>query len=540
MRADVETVTAWGDGVQPNSYFSPLHIWNVLRNSATDARLFVPALLALAIAYGAEIGSYTFSSDYFYENMNVGALVSGYSPDGRFLAEAIRYGLFDGFMVPSFLLILGVLTLAFVGILLCCIYGINGAAEKVIAVVLVGTFPFFYEVFSYVNMRHVVPLAVLLAVVGIMLLNWEGRRSLSVGGFALVYLSLFLYQSAVNFAAVVVLAWAAFHLVNGENLASTVKRVLAPKLAGVLAAMALYRISLYLLDKIFGISAVRLNNFSGLPSNFTEMLAALKINLIAVVSFFYEPWPFLPAGLKWMLAAALAASLGLIALHWRRRRLTALGALAAMHLVLLMPVAAHGVAWILYPPHGLIQARIFIAYASVTFGFFAFTLKLTSGRARRATLAAFACMAIAFVYQANVWHHYMSLRNLADFDMTRQISGRIKADLAYRDDLPMVVVGVSELDDYLVYRRLIFPPSKIGLSIIGSAYSKHWSKDRLLRFYVPFRNPTQSEITRAEAFAATRRPWPHPESVAIVDGVIVVVLDSPMAEERPARLSQNR
>jgi hypothetical protein len=95
-----------------------------------------------------------------------------------------------------------------------------------------------------------------------------------------------------------------------------------------------------------------------------------------------------------------------------------------------MPAAAHGANLILYPPYASLFERVLFSYAAVFLGIFVLALHANRGWLRGTVVGLFAFAGLTFVWQANIWHQYMALKNLADIDVASKIADRLKSDSA--------------------------------------------------------------------------------------------------------------
>ena len=199
--------------------------------------------------------------------------------------------------------------------------------------------------------------------------------------------------------------------------------------------------------------------------------------------------------------------------------------LFVLAMVLLLPFAAHGVILALAQPYPFLFTRVLFGYAAVYAGIFAIAVAVSRGeRSRNAITLLFGCAAVGFIYQANVWHEFLQLKNMADIDVARAISDRLKADPQFRPDLPLVMVGTMTPTDYLPYNAFSPKQGVIQSTFLDSIYARDWSKDRALMFFVRFPWPAPQHIAIAKENAKTHGAWPAPDSVFVKDGVMTVVL----------------
>lgn len=473
-------------------------------------RVFVTIVIfGLFAAYAAEIGSYTIHTDHFYEIQMRRLPYTYWAAYGRYGAELLHH-LTGGLYPPTLTLIVGLGALAGTTAILTTHWGISDPFERAVGVLLVSVFPFFFETFSFHALRHVVPIAIGLAVAGIVV-----RPAY---GFILLLAAAMFYQSAVYFAAVVLLVTAAASVLRHDRPWEEAARTLVARIVLIAAALLAWRLVVWSLSGSRW--SANLGNFAGTAQSAVELWTALRIHAMAMVSFFTEGVPFFP------LYAKLTAAFGIlaIAIGMARRRVDYGTALFVLLCVALMPVAAHGANLVLFPPHSSLFQRVLFAYAAVFVGIYSLALLANTGALRRVVTLVFGIVAATFIWQANVWHQFMVLKNMADLDVARQISSSLKAHPEFRPWMPLHIVGTMRPTEYLAFRTFEFRPGFIGNTALMSSFEANWSRDRALMGFMTFlgTNPDQAEV--GARIAADMPSWPAPGSVQIRDGVMVVVL----------------
>ena len=487
---------------------------NLLAEAAKD-RLFVGlVVVALVLAYAAEIGSPTFNTDAFQEIQSRGGSTA-WSAYGRYAADALRAATWAVYP-PSLVLMVGVGLLAVTVTIVTGMWGITRPVERAVAVIIVAVFPFFFETFSYFTIRHVVPLAIAIAAAGIFV-----RPAV---GFPLLVLAACFYQSGVYFAAVVVLIWAGVEALNNRPCV----RLLVEKALMVGAALLLWRIGVAIVGWLYPSYAAHLEIFSRPAGSAAELWFSLKLHAAAMLStmlsFFTEGVFLFPLRAKLVaVAGILLVAIG----GWRlvRRGEVSPGRYAfALTMIVLMPAAAHGANLILYPPYMSLFERVLFSYAAVFLGIFVLALHANRGWLRGTLVGLFAFAALTFVWQANIWHQYMALKNLADIDVASKIADRLKSDSAYRPWIPLVMVGTMKPTEYLAYRSFDLRQRTIMNTIFYSPYEWDWAKSRILMAFMTFAPANTAQQKHGEQMAATMPVWPVSGSAIVKDGLMVVRL----------------
>jgi len=485
-------------------------LWQTLISAFSQSQLSVPLVAGLVLAYAAELGQPTFHTDKFLEISFRNNLLDYWTSYGRYLSKLIMLAL-DNLYPPTFLLLVGLVVLACVGIILAELWGVTGWARPVFVVILC-TFPFFLESFSFTPLRYAVPLAIAFAVLSVV----RG----GVIGLACALCALLLYQGALYFAAVVVLVWAAIEALKGCSWLTCVKAIVVPKLGLIILALVIDAAGLLIMNSF--VSRIGLLDYNKLVSSFPQLQLSLGLNLRAMASFFFQRGVFL-----FPLWTKLIAVAGLLAIVFGLLRSSLPIGNRVFVLIMLgaLPFAAHGTNLCLASPNQFLFERVLISYAAVYIGIFAVALAASStNRLKSAIIVIFAFAALGFVYQTNLWHEYLQLKNMADLDMARAIADRLKADPAYRPGLPLVTLGTLTPTDYLPYRTFHPKEGLIQDTDINSAFTFDWSKDRLLIFFVPFEWPRPEQVATATRNAQGHAAWPAPDSVFVKDGVMTVVL----------------
>ena len=198
----------------------------------------IPVLGGLLLAYAGELGSPTFNTDRFFEIWFRNYMLDYWTGYGRYLSKLLFLAM-DRVYAPTFLLLVGLALLCCVGVLLCELWGVTGNARPILVLILC-TFPFFYETFCYIPTRYAVPLAVACAVIGVM----RG----GVIGLLLAFCAMLLYQASASLAAVVVLVWAALEALRGKPWLACVRTILVPKILLLLVAIAVDTLMLRLVN----------------------------------------------------------------------------------------------------------------------------------------------------------------------------------------------------------------------------------------------------------------------------------------------------
>jgi Glucosyl transferase GtrII len=464
----------------------------------------------LLVAYGPELAFPTFATDDFHELIFFGHKYYAFVLDARYLSELLRNTILGRLFPPTLLLLAGLTCLVGCGLIICNILRLRDWRPALIGCAIFAIFPFFFETFAFHSIRLFVPLAALLAVAAMATPN-------VIAGAGLIFLSLNLYQSAL-YLAIVVVIYATIERLNEEpSVQKVFVAYVGPRILSVFVGLFSYVVFIAVFVKMTGASATRLASFSTFSMAPAELLGNARHMILALIEIFSAGWFLFPL-LPKLLFLALTAGL-LVALATTRN-------FVGMGLVLVAPLAALGAAWITHPPGKMLMDRILIAFAAVYLCTFILTYQV-AGRYRKAVSAIASVIVAIFVYQANIWHLYMDLRNRADIHTAELISDNILRLPEYKPNLPLIIIGKSNMDSYLPFR--IFNTSRryIQNASLTSMYAVPWSANRAISFYLPFAEPDADVVRNAEIEFKNLPVWPAPGSVVLDKGRIVIKLGGP-------------
>lgn len=107
------------------------------------------------------------------------------------------------------------------------------------------------------------------------------------------------------------------------------------------------------------------------------------------------------------------------------------------------------------------------------------------------------------------------------------IVSRLKENADFRPSLPLVIVGYLPQEEafpisttFLFVRRDQLWEYTAQYSVFATA----WSTERVIMAFLSYDDPTDADRAVAEQHARTAGCWPHPSSVNVVNGVVVVIL----------------
>jgi len=203
-------------------------------------------------------------------------------------------------------------------------------------------------------------------------------------------------------------------------------------------------------------------------------------------------------------------------------------ALAAASLAVLGLAALSPRALQFLHPQGSFHQMTLTAYALVIAA--AVMVILRTGRAliRNAAVLLAALLVVGYVMQCSWISTVNYLNTLAHYSTLTQILTRLRSlpDQSW-DGKTVAVVGRYDMPSGFPFR----PATGVATSFIDPYHMNLLA--RLMRDEVRF-SAADATMPGALAYAATHKAWPSPDSVAVVEGVGVVVLSNPGMTDAPA------
>lgn len=476
-----------------------------VRSMLSD-QTFILSLVGILLAgFFAELSRPTFATDFYYDLQWSVSELFAFDWDARYLAALIRNFSANVFP-PTLLMIVGLALLCLSALLACAMLKVRHRFAALIACTLLTASPLLFETYSYHSLRLVVPLAVLLSVVAV------AQRSVIIG-IVCTILTLSLYQSAVYFGVILCVLATAARVFEGASFRAALSYAL-PRAASVLVGIIAYFLLVKIVD-IFGTPAVRFSAFADLASSPTELFATAKTLLAAMRELLWHNWGFFPWQAKALLGLMALALLGFAAYR---------GRWIAVALIVAAPFFAFGATWLSSDPKIMLADRIVFPFTAVYVGIFLLAW-MAAPKARLYTGAVGCLLSAMFIWQANVWHQFLHLKNQADMDLSEDIADRIQSLDGYTNFMPVIVVGKGGINNYAATRLFNTERDLIENTALESVFDhEEWYTSRTLMFYIYLREPNGDEIVSARQTAKTMPSWPQNGSVIIKDGAVIVKL----------------
>ena len=403
------------------------------------------------------------------------------------------------------------------GLLAAHLWGATKTMDVVLIASVLSVFPFMAQMYQYNTAMAAYPLAHLLVAVAVFL-GIRARLFPFVAAASFYAIAFSIYQSTAAVAATIFLVWVLSKLlfcdvqgpVDLKRDARSVAAVILSAIAGgliylaILSAMGIEFDSYQGADKAFSLSR-----------EFRSPVAAI---LNGTRSFLFWPENYFPQYLKTLQMVFLVGA-ALLCL-WLPRTLTLkLVAGATLGLVVLAPRSLQ----VLYP-EGNYHNLALTGYAVVIAGLAMIVIRIGSTLMRNAFIVLAFGLIGGYVIQANWISFVNQLNTYAHYSTMTQILTRIKTlpDSQWRGE-KAIVVGSLELPSGYPYRRA----TGVATDFIDAVHMQRLA--RLMRDGTVF-VPADETTPGALEYAASHSPWPHSDSVGVVDGVAVVVLSSAVSK----------
>lgn len=493
-------------------------------------RVFLVALLATALAKGA-----AFLPGYAIDDYR---LVLRAVPDSSMLSQgrfgqAILVRLLDLLQLDPeharvFFVAFAIFVSAAFGTLLARYWNLEKSWWLPAGVAcLAANHPYTVEIFTF---RTALGTAIwALAILSLLLVPPRWSRRHLLWGSLLFALALSIYQLALHFALMIVVAGAAIWLTRTLRLGSargwpprvrrllTFRRLVRHRNTALLTCIVLGT-SLY---AVLGLISARV-----LEAQLTQRTALLSPTELderaAMVLDVLElrllgGSPLVPQATKWMLVSLLLITLAGLALHTRPLRPRPLLLATAVVALLMVALAwSLGVLWVIqeFWPTPRVLAHIGIFWAgALAVAYHA------SGRRARAVLALLTCLIVlSFVGSSNSALNDQVRLNTRDAHKANRILVRLETHPGFSAAASVVVTGINW--GY----PLGYTTMDHDMNI--SAFGATWAQIDVLRELSGYdlRQPTPAEVARAIAYCRTVEPWPGFRSVTVRDGLAIVCL----------------
>ena len=473
-------------------------------------RAFFAVLVISVLAFGFEMTNLTLNHDDVNQ-LDIQDTILGHYL-GRFGAGWLYYYTQNHYFMPFLQMTEGMFLMGAYGVVVARFWGARTATSIALIAAILCVFPYMAHVYQYNTSMVIDPLAHLLAALAVIFSVRATLRHVALA--AALYVAAFsIYQSVAANAATIFVIWLLTRIVfegagKGPLTRQLVRSTIAVAAAVIVGGLVyLAIVSMMPLEFDTDHAAAEAFHLGGA----TKLWQSIPLVWNGTRSFFVWPEPYFPDYLKAIQLAFLAAA-GAVCVWLPRGLLTKIGAVALLVLSIFAPRVLQ-----LLHPDGSYHSLALTAYAASVAG--TVMLVTTAGRTamRNLSMIAAAILIAGYVMQCNWISTVNYLNTQAHFSTLTQVLARLRAlPDAQWDGKKVAVVGHYDMpSDY---------PFKLSTGVANKYMdAEHLNAlARVLRDEATFVAADQA-MPKVLEYAATHAAWPDPRSVAIVDGVGVVV-----------------
>jgi len=535
-------VSVEGTGSCPadSDVFDHLRQWYAHLPPATPS-LFLTACAACFLSYGFMFANLSLNHDGF------GFITTDSSAaraTGRWLTDVLYIHVLGGFELIWLNGILATVLFVWAGFVICQTLRIERLCSRLACVLLFTLFPFMCNFYGYAFHVPIYAFSCLLACLGVEI---AGRPRFAMVALAcvLIMASLACYQAFFSSAVTLTLLSASLELARArsspdirDSAFSLARRIGAVAAGGLLyilsvkASVAFFGVSLgsyQRADDILGISGISLESFR---SGMRAVVAGSWQFLGIPVPGWTNPREVSPYFGPLARTLVLLVCAGALAAIWTtaRARWTKFGAVALLSLAFLAPRSLQAIhPGANYHELTLIGYGVYIAAAG------ALSLSVSNRHLRSGFQVLVLILIATFIHSNNVGASALVFDYQAIMHWANRVLDRVEQHPRYHEHGNLALRRVVFVGDlYSVsnwfYRGRPFV-SAVGIAD-GVPNIIFDSLFRLLRSNVTSDGVPPDSRRQAIRYALTHDPWPHRDSVTILDdGTIVVVLGRPPSDE---------
>lgn len=432
---------------------------------------------------------------------------------GRFGFGQLHYYLQNAYIMPFVQMLEGIILMSLYGVFVAHFWGLRNTLDIVVTASVICVFPYMGQIFQYNTSMVASSAAHLLAASALILSTRTSVLYVTIA--ALLYtLAFSIYQSVVANAATIFLIWAISMLLFNERDRDTIFRKLVSSSVGAIVSVVsgglIYVAIVSVMDINFDSyqsagDAFKLGNALDIPYSLTKILEGTR-------SFFLWPEHYFPDYLKKIQLVFLLGA-GIICIWLPKNISHKLGAIS----ILCLAVIAPRMLQILHP-QGNFHNLTLTAYAVMIAGAVMIIHRTGQTLARNSSILLVSFLIAGYILQCNWISTVNYLNTFAHYSTLTQVLSRIRSlpEKSW-DGKTIAVAGSYDMPSNYPYR------SATGVATEFMDVGHMQKLADLMRDDVRF-IPVGSNTPGALEYAANHPVWPHPESVAVVDGMGVVVL----------------
>jgi hypothetical protein len=473
-------------------------------------KAFFVAVAVNVLAFGFEMTNLSLHHDDVQQIFIEDTILGHYL--GRFGVGWLYYYTQNHYFMPFLQLAEGIVLMSVYGVVVARFWGARKATDIALIAAIVCVFPYMAQTYQYNTSMAANPLAHLLAAAAVVLSTRGTVKSVAIA--AALFLAAFsIYQAVAANAATIFLIWLLARLLFGGADSAfvsrqTVRATIATFVAAVLGGLV-YLVAVSTMDIPFDSEQAAETAFR--LGGATKLSLAMREIWRGTRGFFIWPERYFPDYLKDLQLVLLAAA-GVFCL-WVPR---AVWSKAAAFVLLALAAFAPRLLQLVHP-EGQYHSLTLTGYAVLIAGAVMIVIRSARTLTRNVAIVVTMVLVAGYVLQCN-WISTVNYLNMfAHFETLTQVLARVRSlpDAGW-DGKKIVVVGRYEMPTTYPFttRDAVAPKFLDATHMLYMA--------RLMRDEATF-VAADTTMPRVLDYARSHPPWPNPASVAIVDGMGVIV-----------------
>lgn len=503
------------------------------RLDADYKRAALLGFITCLVAYGFQLTHVVMSPDMYNEIVTESTYPINFS--GRWFMAFIRnIILSDHRIVPTFNLLISIFLFFSSSLVIVKYWRIKRPLYVYISTCLITTNSYMCHILRWENAHIEASITTFFAVLALYL-SGLGKK-MFIPAFILMTCAHGGYQTGVAFSCVAMFAgfslWL-FHDGDFSNIMSYLKTKLLPAMLVFAGSFFLHKLILKFLMKLMDLQeGMRLED-SHLPLSVSELLSNINMALVSIPAIFSHQVLYFTYQINFIYKIFFFLStISLIVFFLKKL------SLSRFFLILIFIFSSFLSLITIYLPtivvgYGWISNRILFPVA-VFHSFIAiFILSSPSLWIRNISIISCLYLIFTFCWHNNQYAYRSFVQDRADFELTSRIISRIENLPEYDEyagkSLKLALIGTKDIA-LPGYRFTATPNIKTRSE---GAFSQVWSADGIFRyFHFPHTSTNgyglgdqEISLKIAEAIIFHMKEWPSHKSVAIVDGMALVMLD---------------
>ncbi|HTS20176.1 MAG TPA: glucosyltransferase domain-containing protein [Casimicrobiaceae bacterium] len=483
---------------------------------------FFVAIVVNVLAFGFEMTNLTMHHDdlihIFIQDTILGHFL------GRPAFGWLHYYTQNHYIMPFLQMTEAIVLMSAYGVLVAYFWGARKAMDISLVAAFACVFPYMAQMYQYNTSQAPFALAHLLAAAAVIVSVRAKVRDVILA--AILYVATFaIYQAVVANSATIFILWLLSRQLFGTDEQRVLSKGTLRSTVAVVAAVGIGGVAY-----MIGVSMMHIDfdSYQAAGDAF-ELRDTANLHLAipavweGIRSFFLWPESYFPDYLKTVQIVILVVA-GLCCLWVPKRLGDKVISAALLALACLTPRVLQ-----LLHPEGHYHSLTLTSYALLFAGAVMIINRTGGTLLRNASVALASFLIAAYIVQCNWVSTVNYLNTMAHFDTVVQVLARVRSIPGTGwDGKKIAVVGAYEMpNDYPLKQYEAIAPRFME--------AKHMDKmARLLRDQAEF-VPADQTMPKVLQYAATHAPWPSPESVAVVDGMGVVVFSKPESASQPPR-----